>query len=373
MAIHQAIARAPRAGAAGGSAACDHGLPVSLPGAQATWPLARLYDSLAGRALGTPKEAASTLPRAEVQEMHRRALRSFPAHDRLDCLSRTQVTLPPTPLRAHRCIVSIVSPGYEHLLDTMLQTLARFGGCQDAITVVLCVDGNDKCRSVIARHRATAIECTSLGEPNASMRGALYSVARWVEAEEFLLLDADMLIVGSLQPLFEALQVLAPLSVGMVRARRGSWLPELEDPSDLQHVMREDFGGSPQDVAFLTGQPDIPRFYWFNGGLMLARREALLNLDAALRRLEPFGSLWLDERRDLYWREEGLMNMALALSGQGALLNDAWNLLTFRQGVEVKWQDDRLNLSHGGRPVRVLHFAGRGKPMYAEMCRLLNV
>ncbi len=372
MAIHQAIARAPRAGAAG-DAVSKLRPPGFLSSAQAKPPLAQLYASLAAHSLGAPKEVARTLPREQVRDCYRQALHLFPAREHLDCLSRTLVTPHPTLLRARRCIVSIVSPGYEHLLDTMLQTLARFGECKDAIKVVLCVDGDDKCRSVIARHRATMIECTSLGEPNASMRGALYSVARWVEAEEFLLLDADMLIVGSLQPLFESLQVLAPLSVGMVRARRGGWLPELEDPSDLPHVMRQDFGGSPEDVAFITGQSNIPRFYWFNGGLMLARREALLNMDAALRGLEPFGSLWLDERRDLYWREEGLMDMALALSGQGALLDDAWNLLTFRQGVEVKWQDDRLHLTHQGRPVRVLHFAGRGKPLYGEMCRLLDL
>ncbi len=353
-------------GARGRSTSAGQNLP-------ALDPLARLYQELAQHSSGSRALAARVLPRAAVREVFQQALREFTDSERLDCLSRTLVNSPPAPIRARRCIISIVSPGYEHLLDTMLKTLNRFGDCEDVPRVVLCVDGDDKCCSVIQQNNAVPIECTSLGAGGAAMRGALYSVARWVDAEEFLLLDADMLIVGSLQPLFDALQVLAPLAVGMVRARRGSWSPELADPADLQLVMREDFGGSLEDVAFITGQSNIPRFYWFNGGLMLARREALLNLDAALRGLEPFGSLWLDERRDLYWREEGLMDMALALDGQGALLDDAWNLLTFRQGVEVKWQDDQLNLSHNGRPIRVLHFAGRGKPLYGEMCRLLDV
>ncbi len=49
-----------------------------------------------------------------------------------DCLARARITLPETPLKANWCIASVVSPGYEGLLDCFLGSLRANGCVNDA-------------------------------------------------------------------------------------------------------------------------------------------------------------------------------------------------------------------------------------------------
>lgn len=59
-----------------------------------------------------------------------------PASTLLDCLGRAEITLLHPRPRAKRCIATLVSPGFEELLDDMLGSLYANGGCQDALLVV---------------------------------------------------------------------------------------------------------------------------------------------------------------------------------------------------------------------------------------------
>ena len=49
-----------------------------------------------------------------------------------DCLGFTEIEVPPALPAAERCIATVVSPGYEDMLDDMLGSLLANGHCQDA-------------------------------------------------------------------------------------------------------------------------------------------------------------------------------------------------------------------------------------------------
>jgi hypothetical protein len=71
----------------------------------------------------------------------------------LDCLGRVEMVTPAPLPRATHCIATVVSPGFESLLDDLLGSLYANGGCQDALLVVLIVDGNSACEQVRFRLR----------------------------------------------------------------------------------------------------------------------------------------------------------------------------------------------------------------------------
>ena len=102
-----------------------------------------------------------------------------PAGILLDCLSRTEITVP-TPLpRAQRCIATIVSPGFEGLLDDLLGSLYANGGCQDALLVVFAVNANEACQRVATKYGATLLHCKPrVPGQRYGESGALYNPTR---------------------------------------------------------------------------------------------------------------------------------------------------------------------------------------------------
>src|SRR5215471_15489432 len=59
-----------------------------------------------------------------------------------DCLGRTKISLPSIAPRGRCCIATVVSPGFELLLDDMLGSLYANGDCHDALLVVFVINGN---------------------------------------------------------------------------------------------------------------------------------------------------------------------------------------------------------------------------------------
>lgn len=273
-----------------------------------------------------------------------------------DCLNRVEVTLPAEPIVAERCIATVVSPGFEVHLDDMLGSLAAYGGCPDARVVVFAVDGGAECARVAARHGATVIECRRRARVNPTIKSVLYSAARVLDARSFVCLDADMLVLDDLRPVFAALDACPPGTV--LAAREGTgW-----HGSTLADVVASAYRGRPGDLARVMGSDHGEGAYPLivNDGIFAGTREALLALDGCIRGWTG-APRWVDERRDVWWRNQAVFNLALAHLRCGAELDPAWNVQLHVHDVEPAWDHGRLIARWNGRRARLLHFSGSGR------------
>lgn len=273
-----------------------------------------------------------------------------------DCLQRAEIHLPPAPLAARRCIATVVSPGFEALLDDMLGSLAANGGCVDAMRVVFAVDPSAECRRVAAKHGAELVECARKAKVNATVKSVMYSIARVADAEQFVCLDADMLVLDSLEPVFAALDALPRESVLAVREGNSAYF------ADVESVFRLAYRASDDDIARIAGSDGGEGTYSLvvNDGIFAGSREALLALDSTIRGWEG-AAAWTDERRDVWWRNQGVFNLALAHLRCGVELDGAYNVQLHAQDVDAGWRDGRVSARWNGRDVRILHFSGVGR------------
>ncbi len=123
----------------------------------------------------------------------------------VDCLRRTEIRTVSPPPRAKRCVATVGSARYADLLDNLLGSIRANGGLDDALLVVFVVDGDPECLRIAENYGAQIIECRPLTRLGVGIKSVLYSVARVVDADEYLCLDADMLVLGDLQPVFQTL------------------------------------------------------------------------------------------------------------------------------------------------------------------------
>lgn len=278
-----------------------------------------------------------------------------------DCLRRVDVVLPAAPIVAERCIATVVSPGFERHLDDMLGSLAAYGGCPDARLVVFAVDPGAECRRVAARYGAEVVECRRRGRVNPTVKSVLYSAARVVDAGEFLCLDADMLVLDDLGPLFAALRACPGGTILACREGDG-W-----HGATVEQAVLQAYCGRPGDLERIMGANGGEGAYPLvvNDGLFAGTRSALLALDATVRGWTG-APRWVDERRNVWWRNQAVFNLALAHLRCGVEIDPAYNVQLHVHDAELAWEDGRLAARWKGGRARVLHFSGRGRRKYPE-------
>jgi predicted O-methyltransferase YrrM len=276
-----------------------------------------------------------------------------------DCLGRVEVTVPAVRPRGARCIATVVSVDYAALLDDMLGSLYANSECQDALIVVFSVGDDGECRRIAAKYGATLIPCRLTGRLAVNVKSLLYSVARIVDAETFLCTDADMLVLQDLRPVFAALEACPVNSI--LACREGN----THHFHDLEHVLTGPYGGQAADIKRLLGTTNGEGTYPLvvNDGLFAGSRAALLALDDAISRMRN-AAAWVDERRDITYRNQFIFNLALAQLRAGVELDSTYNVQLHVQDAELRWTGGRVEALWNGRSARVLHFSGAGRNKY---------
>jgi predicted O-methyltransferase YrrM len=273
-----------------------------------------------------------------------------------DCLDRAEIELPPPLPPAGRCLATVASPGFERLLDDMLGSLAANGNCPDARVVVLMLGGGVALERVVAKHRALPVVCRPRTAVDVGSKALLYSIARVVDAERYVCLDADTLVLGDLSPLFAAVDVFPPKTVLACREGNGHGY------RDVGHILGHAYSGADGDVARILGEDGGEGAYPLvvNDGVFAGSRTALLALDAAIRSM-PGAQAWLRQRPELPWRNQLIFNLALARLRCGVELDPSYNLQLHTSEVAVESTRGPVRVAWQGRPVHVLHVNGQGR------------
>jgi hypothetical protein len=279
----------------------------------------------------------------------------------VDCLNRVGINAPAALPRAERCIATVVSPGFDHLLDDMLGSLVARGNCPDATVVVFAIDADDACKRVIEKYGATAIVCNRRAKVNPTVKAVLYSAPRVIDAEQFLCLDADMLVLDDLGPIFSAIDACPEGSI--LACREGN----VRDATTLESAIHNIYRGRSADFARIVGSLNGELGYPLvvNDGLFAGSRTALLELEGLIRSWTQ-ASTWVDERPDVWWRNQFVFNLALARLNCGVELDPIYNLHLQAQDVEMCCTNGRIEAFWRGRGARVLHFCGWGRNKYPE-------
>ena len=278
----------------------------------------------------------------------------------VDALGRAEVVGPAVRQHSRRCFATVVSPGFETYLDDMLGSLYANGNCQEALVVVFVLDGDEACRRVVAKYETQIVQCRSRARINPASKALLYSTALVVDADQFVCLDADMLVIGDLNPVFAALEACSEASIFACREGNATGNQRLGD------AFRDTYFAEPREARAVGMTPEEENYSLVvNDGLFAASRQAMLNLDATVRAMAG-ATRWVDARRDVSWRNQFIFNLALARLQCGTELDGAYNLQLNSQDPQLKKEGAQLTAEWRGRAARVLHFSGSGKQKYAE-------
>ena len=162
----------------------------------------------------------------------------------VDPIARAEIEVPPPLGPVKRCVATVASPGWEQLLDDMLGSVVANGDCPDALLVVFLLGTSAECERVVAKYRAVPVHCRPLVPPDKGSKSVLYSVASVVDAEQYVCLDSDTLVLDRLSPVFEAIEAAPDGSVlRLSRSERSALLRSVRcTVADLRRQPRRSAG-----------------------------------------------------------------------------------------------------------------------------------
>ncbi len=311
---------------------------------------------------------------ARIAEKHKNTLVQ---KNLVDPLQRIEIPLfRPAPVAGH-AIVTMCSAGFERLLDSFLGSLNRNGGLLPGARVfVLNIDDNAACNRAMRAHtkqnlNVTSIPCFGLSRPLPASKAALYAAAEIIEADYYLCLDVDTLILQSLRPLFEQMQNVAAHKILCARDANGDY-----------HWANMDFGvatigeylAAVYDLWMPTFEKHATRLgaplsqieYVVNDGVFGGSRAAMLQLSNTLREWMPRERAFLDAHPI---RNQLLFNLALAKNDAFARLNDLYNVQVHAVQGNLERRDNSMAWHHSNGTIypAILHFTGYTKNAFPDL------
>lgn len=285
---------------------------------------------------------------------------SAPPSILLDCLGRTEIIVPTPMPKAFRCVATVASAGFASLLDDSLGSFLANSVCHDALRVVFIAGDDPECRRVAEKYGALIVHVRPLKSVTVNIKSVLYSVARVIDAKEFLCLDADTLVLHDLRPIFSAIEALPEARILVCREGNSYGYSNLED------ALIRAYYGQPEDFSHLLDSPNGEAHYPLvvNDGVFAGSQHAFLALDTEIRSMKD-PAAWIDKSW-ASWRNQFIFNLALARLGSGVELDPTYNLQLHVHDASLQWEGGRLQARWQGQPVRVLHFSGVGRKKYPE-------
>lgn len=279
-----------------------------------------------------------------------------------DCLARAEIDLPPELPPVERCVATVVSPGLEAMLDDMLGSLMANGNCADALVVVFLAGASPGADRVAAKYGAVPVVCRPLKPLGTAIKSVLYSVARVLDAQRYLCLDADLLVLDDLSPVFAAIDACPEGSVLCCREGNSNGYENVE------HILWHAYGGVAADVERILGEDRGEGAYPLvvNDGVFGGSKAALLGLDGALRAM-PRAIEFNDEKPSIGWRNQFLFNLALAHLDCGVELDETYNLQLHTSEVQVNGTGVRPDVRWQDKRVRILHSSGWPKDRVPQL------
>ena len=258
------------------------------------------------------------------------------------------------------CIAVIVTEGYETMAETMLGSLWENGGCREASILILTDSGNTACQHLASKFNAIVKYINRTPKDTYIIKSIAYSIARLIRANNYLVLDVDMIVTNSLNPLLSSIGVMPSGHMMICR----------EQENKLNNNLVSGFESHPyfsklHELEKLKVEQSVASHCpVFNGGVMAGNREAFLGLENAMRDLMPFSGYW--EKQEVYtnhnvkvkWREQGVMNAALARTGKWSELSGIYNCQLAVSNNHFEIVNGAPTAIIDGQNATIIHFNG---------------
>jgi hypothetical protein len=289
-------------------------------------------------------------------------------------LNRVHILVPQKIKKVKRCICTVADDSMADMLNNFLASLYKYGNVRDCHVVVMTEEKSVLVPQICRKFGADTIEIKRVvNDANIWIKTAVYSIAHVVCADQYLIFDADMLVIGDVRNLFNTMDSCNDLAI---LAARENWISKQTSVEDILDNLVEPYGGQQGTSDFLNlSQKDKSLKFVVNGGIFGGSRKSMLALDNMMRSMMPVGIVWMDQRIDLPWREQAIFNAAIAKMGCVNEIDEKYNtqLMKEPENLQIHMSESDIIASANKKTINILHFNSKeGKEKYNTFSSLFS-
>ena len=184
-------------------------------------------------------------------------------------------------------------------------------------------------------------------------KSVLYSVAKYINSDKYLLIDADIICTNDIKILFD--QVINESTLYVTRDAHTEGLSF----GDIITEPWSAYKGTPKCKEILRLTPnEINDDFIMNSGVIAGQRKALLGFNSCLRNILPLSEFYFNENKLVGLREQAVANLATIKYNDFEILHKKFNLQVLWEEVILDCFKDQLSsISQDFSPLFV-HFNG---------------
>lgn len=302
-----------------------------------------------------------------------------------DASNSCTVEVPTKPIKANRVVVTLASSGYDDWLESWLESWKMNAGCPDVKIVVIIINGTERLERICAKYNATVIKGESrlnFGSPfrAAQIKSTLYSISRWITANQYLVMDTDILITESLKPLFDLYEDKEDHLIGISTWHNILGMPnDITDPRECSTLIYQNYPNE-FDIHLAEFLGDH-KWRCLNSGFLIGKKKAFDTLDSDMRSLPDSTKNWITGDHpsgSLSVNDEFVCATAIAKRDAYSPLPLGYNFVMWsgkdgsRETRSV--ENQKIRYQYKGQNLPILHFmAIMGKTLIAKYRRDLKL
>lgn len=184
-------------------------------------------------------------------------------------------------------------------------------------------------------------------------KSSLYSVAKYVNSNKYLLIDVDIICTGDILNIFDQIKNSDTLYVTRDAHTEGLSF------GDIISESWSAYEGSPKCKEILCLSPqEINDEFIMNSGVIAGSRSALLSFESELKKILPLSEFYFNENESNGLREQAVANLAVIRHKDYEILHKQYNLQVLWEEVDIFQKNGRLtSISNNFSPLFV-HFNG---------------
>ncbi len=199
-------------------------------------------------------------------------------------------------------------------------------------------------------------------------KSALYSVAKYIDADKYLLIDTDIICTNDVNTLFQEIKDENTLYVTRDAHTEGlSFGDIITEPWSA-------YKGTPKCKDILRLSPDeINNDFIMNSGVIAGSRKALLGFNSCLRNILPLSEFYFNENIQVGLREQAVANLATIKYKDYEILHKKFNLQVLWEEVNLECKESILQSKSQDFEPLFVHFNGpAAKQDLKDICKYLN-
>ncbi len=267
------------------------------------------------------------------------------------CMGDIKISIPSNSTIYDLCICICITPDYLMYAKNLLESIKLNSKIDEYKIILFTFDLDQNIKQFAQDYDCFIVECQRSASSTFLLKTALYSAAKVIKSSYYILMDIDMIVAKPINEIVDLLKSSNKKSIFITREQ------SIHNGKSVGHVLvSEDwpyFGNETSN--YILGLNEYLHNFQFvcNGGLIAGSRQALLSLDDMIRTILPGSNIWEKQNPQVKWREQGVLNLALAKLNNIIELDNKYNF----QLLHSPLSDSKKAI--------ILHFNGEyGKKQY---------